>query len=249
MNTEPPTGDELQQMLVSMKQDVLSRAPATRPAPRRRGRRAGIVIGVIAVLGIGATSGGVALGMIPQPFAAAPAPSPSSTTVVPSETPSESSAPVVERPHRPPHGDTGRRGGTGRLPRGGPHGGLRPAVRDDRHCKTQPGPTGASDSGDTPPALWCVWRDPRADVSGIDVRFTRVTSETVGPDEERFAEHGGSCSDQDGGRFCQMTRTADPYPVETTTTSFTRGDVGVEITQTNVPTDGLLKAIQQQVWG
>lgn len=100
MNTEPPTGDELQQMLVSMKQDVLARAHATRPAPRRRGRRAGIVIGVIAVLGIGATSGGVALGMIPQPFAAAPAPSPAPSE--PTVTPSESSAPVVERPTTAP---------------------------------------------------------------------------------------------------------------------------------------------------
>lgn len=95
MNTEPPTGDELQQMLVAMKQEVLTRAGEHRPLPGRRGRRAGIVIGVIAVLGIGAASGGVALGMIPQPFAAAPA-----QTTAPSEpaaTPSGSSAPVVDR--------------------------------------------------------------------------------------------------------------------------------------------------------
>ena len=102
MNTEPPTGDDLQQMLVSMKREVLTRADQQRPAPRRRGRRAGIVIGVIAVLGIGATSGGVALGMIPQPFAAAPAPSPSATTVDPSETPTPSSAPVVSEPTSTP---------------------------------------------------------------------------------------------------------------------------------------------------
>ncbi|MGU3409475.1 hypothetical protein ACLBWP_05155 [Microbacterium sp. M1A1_1b] len=85
-----------------MKREVLTRADQQRPAPTRRARRAGLVIGVIAVLGIGATSGGVALGMIPQPFAAAPAPTPNSTTVEPSETPSESSAPVVEQPTSTP---------------------------------------------------------------------------------------------------------------------------------------------------
>ncbi|KQS14774.1 hypothetical protein ASG04_02830 [Curtobacterium sp. Leaf183] len=85
-------------MLVTMKQSVLDRAGDRTPAPRRRGRRAGIIIGVIALLGLGATSGGVALGMIPQPFAAAPAPAPSPTTIEPSETPTESSAPVIERP-------------------------------------------------------------------------------------------------------------------------------------------------------
>ena len=97
MNTEPPTGDDLQRMLVSMKQTVLDRAEDRRPAPRRRGGRAGIVIGVIALLGLGATSGGVALGMIPQPFtASAPAPTPSPSEPVAPSTPE--SAPVQETP-------------------------------------------------------------------------------------------------------------------------------------------------------
>ena len=42
MNTEPPTGDDLQRLLVTMKQGVLDRAEEQRPASRRRGRRAGI---------------------------------------------------------------------------------------------------------------------------------------------------------------------------------------------------------------
>lgn len=100
MNTEPPQGDDLQQMLVSMKQNVLARAEFDRPAPKRRGRRAGIVIGVIAVLGIGVGSGAVALGMVPQPFTAAPAPSP--TVTEPSQTPTKSSAPVVNEPTATP---------------------------------------------------------------------------------------------------------------------------------------------------
>jgi len=100
MNTEPPQGDDLQQMLVTMKHNVLARAELDRPAPRRRGHRAGIVIGIIAVLGIGVGSGAVALGMVPQPFTAAPAPSP--TVTEPTQTPTKSSAPVVNEPTTTP---------------------------------------------------------------------------------------------------------------------------------------------------
>lgn len=96
-------------MLVAMKQTVLTRAAEARPQRRRRGRRAGIVIGVIAVLGLGATGGGVALGMIPQPFAAAPAP-----TAAPSRTPSAApstpaAAPVQETPEPAPTPTSTRR--------------------------------------------------------------------------------------------------------------------------------------------
>lgn len=97
MNTEPPTGDDLQRMLVSMKQTVLDRAEDRRPAPRRRGRRAGIAIGVIALLGLGATSGAVALGMIPQPFAE-PAPTSTPSPTAPAVPSTPAAAPVQEVP-------------------------------------------------------------------------------------------------------------------------------------------------------
>jgi len=98
MNTEPPTGDDLHRMLVTMKQSVLDRAEDRTPAPRRRGRRTGIIIGVIALLGLGATSGGVALGMIPQPFAAAPAPVSTPSPTEPAEPSTPAAAPVEETP-------------------------------------------------------------------------------------------------------------------------------------------------------
>jgi hypothetical protein len=98
MNTEPPTGDDLQRMLVTMKQSVLDRAEDRKPAPRRRGRRTGIAIGVIALLGLGATGGGVALGMIPQPFAAAPAPTTTPSPTEPAAPSTPAAAPVQETP-------------------------------------------------------------------------------------------------------------------------------------------------------
>ncbi|WIB13446.1 hypothetical protein [Curtobacterium sp. MCPF17_052] len=119
-----------------MKQTVLDRAEDRRPAPHRRGRRAGIAIGVIALLGLGATSGGVALGMIPQPFtASAPAPAPSPSEPAMPSTPA--SAPVQETPDPvptpTPHADT--RGACGHaadgLPGARPGVRVRPAVRFD----------------------------------------------------------------------------------------------------------------------
>ena len=94
MNTEPPEGDDLQRMLVSMKQNVLERAT---PRPKRHGRRAGIAIGVVGVLLLGVAGGGVALGLIPTSITAEPVPTATPTTEpVPTETPS--GAPVVGRP-------------------------------------------------------------------------------------------------------------------------------------------------------
>ncbi|MCS5508630.1 hypothetical protein NY546_04895 [Curtobacterium flaccumfaciens pv. flaccumfaciens] len=94
MNTEPPQGDDLQRMLVSMKQNVLERAT---PRPKRRGRRAGIAIGVVGVLLLGAAGGGVALGLIPTSITTAPAPT-ATTTPEPSPTETSSGAPVVGGP-------------------------------------------------------------------------------------------------------------------------------------------------------
>jgi hypothetical protein len=102
MNTEPPTGDDLHRMLVTMKQSVLDRADDRTPAPRRRGRRTGIIIGVIALLGLGATGGGVALGMIPQPFAAAPAPTSTPSPTEPAAPSTPAAAPVEETPDPTP---------------------------------------------------------------------------------------------------------------------------------------------------
>ena len=94
MNTEPPEGDDLQRMLVSMKQNVLERAT---PRPKRHGRRAGIAIGVVGVLLLGAAGGGVALGLIPTSITADPVPT-ATPTAEPTPTETPSGAPVVGRP-------------------------------------------------------------------------------------------------------------------------------------------------------
>jgi hypothetical protein len=94
MNTEPPTGDDLQRMLVSMKQNVLEHAGERHPKPRRH--RSRIVIAAVALLALGTAGGAVALAVVPQVQQAAPAPSPTTEPSVPASTPA--SAPVVDTP-------------------------------------------------------------------------------------------------------------------------------------------------------
>ena len=107
MNTEPPTGDDLTRMLVSMKTNVLERA-ADVPR-RRRGHRFGIAFGLVALLGVGTAGGGVAFGLIPSPFegiaqseptvveSTEPAPTPSATAA-----PAPSAPPAAEPDYSPP---------------------------------------------------------------------------------------------------------------------------------------------------
>ncbi|MBF4600629.1 hypothetical protein ITJ55_07385 [Frigoribacterium sp. VKM Ac-1396] len=82
MNSEPPTGDELARLLVTMKQNVLER---TTESPRRkRHRNLGLGLGLAALLAIGGGSGALALGMLPSPF---PASAPAAPTSTPTPTP------------------------------------------------------------------------------------------------------------------------------------------------------------------
>lgn len=111
MRTEPPTGDELARLLVSMKQNVLERAARDRPAaaqrPQRNDRAIGIMLGVAILLGLGA-GGALALGLVTPPFGVVseatstptptPTPRPSSGYSVESPTPTPTSAPAPADP-------------------------------------------------------------------------------------------------------------------------------------------------------
>ncbi|WP_420362877.1 hypothetical protein AABM26_15315 [Curtobacterium aetherium] len=249
MNTEPPTGDDLQRMLVSMKQTVLDRAGDPRPAPRRRGRRIGIAVGVVALFGLGATSGAVALGMIPQPFtAAAPTTTPSEPTVP--STPA--SAPVQEIPDPVPTSTPTSTVRAGALP--ADCRALLPASEYDRLVGATPlrdlaGSEVPSDADGPSPDLTCVWQDPRADVSGLAVDLRSGSAEEIAAYEEQLVRSDYVCSDSGAGRLCKKTTVSEAYPVETAFTYYAEGTTSVSIYQSNFPTNGLLAAIQQQVWG
>ncbi|MFC9558591.1 hypothetical protein [Agromyces sp. NPDC056965] len=100
MRSDPPTGDELTRLLVSMKHNVLEQvANEPAPAPAKRTPRAdriiGLTLGVLLLLGVG-TGAAFAFGVVPfggEPGAAPVAtstPTPSATpTPTPTPTPSE----------------------------------------------------------------------------------------------------------------------------------------------------------------
>lgn len=94
--------------------------------------------------------------------------------------------------------------------------------------------------------LYCAWRDPRADVTNVVIDVTvvdpsRASSVLNGLD-------GFRCEPLAEGRRCQRITTDPQYGVEVGTTSFTRGDIGIEISQANVPTSGLLDDVIAHVF-
>lgn len=246
MNTEPPEGDDLQRMLVAMKQNVLERAT---PRSRRRRVRPGIAIGVVGLLALGTASGAVALSLSQQeqPVVAPavsqlPAPAPTATT--------PTSAPITATPTPRP-----TRAAVATLPT--TCRGTVPAEDYDRFFGSTPlteiDQTTASTGTDSPDIVWtggaatltCVWADPSADVSGLTLDIGKT-----GPGAaDRLADSPWDCEERDGGRKCQLTVPATPYPVDQTTTVFVRGDTFIVIRQANFPTNGLLPAIVGEIWG
>ncbi|WIB43093.1 hypothetical protein [Curtobacterium sp. MCLR17_058] len=253
MNTEPPQGDDLQRMLVSMKQNVLERAT---PLPKRRRGRSGIVIGVVALLAVGTATGAVALTLSQQnadPVAAPtqtqqPEPAPSSTT--------PSSAPITGAPVPKPTPTSTPTPAAATIPAT-----CRDMVPAEDYTrlfgetplteisKAKDGTAG----GDGEDVTWangeskiiCTWADPRADVSGLT-----LTVGTAGPGAaDVLATSPLECEDRDGGRVCQSSVPAEAAPVDQVSTFFLRDDTFIVIRQANFPTNGLLDAVVGEIWG
>ena len=254
MDSEPPVGDELQRMLVTMKQDVLERAT---PRPKRRRGHTGIVVGVVALLALGTASGAVALTLSQQdrPTAAPvqtqePAPAPSATT--------PTSAPITGRPTpRPEPSATPAVPAVATIPTScratvptedyDRFFGDTPYAEAVRSADSSTGTDSAEivDIADEGDDLLCRWMDPRADVSGLEMRIGPALPGAA--DLLRSGPH--ACSEQDGGLLCRASVPADPYPVDRVTTWFVRDSTYVVIAQTNFPTNGLLDAVVGEIWG
>jgi hypothetical protein len=91
--------------------------------------------------------------------------------------------------------------------------------------------------------LDCLWRDPRADVTGIGVILGRVDQPTAASLLQQAEAGGGTCSDAHQGRLCQQTRVHEMYGTDSTDTYFVRGDLYVAVTQSNYPTNDLIGSI------
>ncbi|MBT1610160.1 superantigen-like protein SSL4 [Curtobacterium poinsettiae] len=248
MNTEPPQGDDLQRMLVSMKQNVLERAT---PLRKRRRGRSGIVIGVVTLLAVGTATGAVALTLSQQnadPVAAPtqaqqPEPSPSATT--------PSSAPItgtpVPKPTPTPLNTTATIPSDCRA--------VVPASEYSRFfgdiTATERDVQTSTDGGDgiAATALSCEWRKPGADGGVLYVTVGTTTAEQAQNQVDTFGdEAGGTCTERPDGTLCQLRATLDDG-VAKAYTLYVRGDSYVVVDQIGFPTDNLLGAIVGEIWG
>ncbi|WP_182046864.1 hypothetical protein [Curtobacterium sp. ME26] len=95
--------------------------------------------------------------------------------------------------------------------------------------------------------LYCVWRDPRVDVTNVVIDVAVVDSTKAFAALQQLS--GFDCDRESEGYRCQKISQNPQYPVTDGDTYFTRGDIGIRITQSNVPTDGLLEDVEAHVFG
>ena len=114
---------------------------------------------------------------------------------------------------------------------------------------TPPAGAGARDVVGAATELSCLWRDPRADVSGISVAMGHLEPAAGAAALDDLASQGYTCTSVHEGRSCQLV-TPDPlYPVDRAQTYWLRDDVVVTVDQTNVPTDDLIGSIATRLFG
>ncbi len=260
MNTEPPEGDDLQRMLVSMKQNVLERAT---PRPKRRRVRPGIALGIVGLLAVGTATGAVALTLSQQqeqPVAAPtqtqqPEPAPTATTPssapitgapTPKPTPTPTSpAPPATDVRLPgdcyllvPDDDYDRFFGAAR------HESMIIAPGGDREPEGNDRIQGLRGEHEV---LSCTWQN-----EGVEANLTLAVGHVVdfgpGMSEDMVERRGGTCSDRLGGWLCQSAGPSGGGGT-LTTTRFERDDIVIAINQTDFPTDGLLDAVVGEIWG
>ena len=96
---------------------------------------------------------------------------------------------------------------------------------------------------DTAAELDCLWRDPRADVSGLSVQMGRLDQPSASSLLQRAEASGSTCSDSHGGRVCQISSVDPQYGTDASRTYFVRGDLFIAVDQSNFPTNDLLGSI------
>lgn len=94
--------------------------------------------------------------------------------------------------------------------------------------------------------LYCVWRDPRADITNVAIEVDVIDS-SKGSSVLQGLD-GYTCAHDAEGHRCQEVTTDPQYGVPVGSTYFTRGDIGIHISQANVPTSGLLDDVMAHVF-
>lgn len=94
--------------------------------------------------------------------------------------------------------------------------------------------------------LYCVWRDPRADITTMVIQVEVVDSSKAFGVLQGL--QGFDCTHVAEGYRCQKVSTDEQYGVQIGTTYFTRGDIAISIAQANVPTTGLLDDVMAHLF-
>lgn len=96
--------------------------------------------------------------------------------------------------------------------------------------------------------LYCVWREPQADISYLSIAVDVVDSATASDELEKLTARGYDCDTEAEGLRCQKVSKNAQYPVTDGDTYFTRGDIGIHIQQSNIETSGLLEDVMTHVF-
>jgi hypothetical protein len=96
-------------------------------------------------------------------------------------------------------------------------------------------------------SVLCVWRDPRADISGLSLTVLRVDPTGALAVARSLPAKGFTCEPFEEGTRCQKVSTDPEYGVEVGDTEFIRGDVAIGIQQANVPTTNLLHDVTSHI--
>ena len=94
--------------------------------------------------------------------------------------------------------------------------------------------------------LYCVWRDPRADITNVAIEVEVVDSSKAFGVLQGL--QGFDCAHDAEGYRCQKVSTDEQYGVPIGITYFTRGDIAIDINQANVPTTGLLDDVMAHLF-
>lgn len=96
--------------------------------------------------------------------------------------------------------------------------------------------------------LRCLWKDPRTDISGLQVTMATIDAVTTGRYFDTLPADGYTCAPLYGGRQCQLVKQNEEYPVVEGHTEFLRDSIYVRVDQYNLPTKGLLGEIVARMW-
>lgn len=106
-------------------------------------------------------------------------------------------------------------------------------------------PTGPQPDG----SLVCLWRDPRADTTGLYTKISPMAEDDARGLLDALPGDGFACTEIDGGTRCEQTSANETYPVTDGRTVFWRDGILIDTDYSNLAPEGYTSAIVASIWG